>query len=191
MPEPTPTTDVVSELKPGGKQFPKWGYFAIGGAVIIALLIYKSKKSKEEAIFQPAETGGQNLEQQYPVSGGGGIGTFQELQKNNTEFLEKYLNQEKQPAPKAGERGNQPGRNKSGNTETKVHKPGEGHNQGERGKLRKEEEEKQKSKTGEPEKPPIKVEVPQRPPSKQQPPIKREKAPPKLQPIGGGNKPRI
>lgn len=105
MPEPTPTTDVASEVK--GKKLPKWAWIVIIGGGAFALLWYKKhKEESEQATFQPAETGGQTSEQLQTLPGGIG-GAAAELQRSNTAFLEKYLEseQEHKVAAKEGVKG--------------------------------------------------------------------------------------
>lgn len=93
MPEPTPTTDVVGEER--GKKLPKWALIAIIGGGVFALLYYKHLRAKQEEQkgFVEAQTGGQNLEQSLPSSGGELVSAAQALQKQNTEFLEKSLHE--------------------------------------------------------------------------------------------------
>ncbi len=179
MPEPTPTTDVAPEVNQG-KKIPKWGYIVIIGVGVVGLLWYKKHRAESEQSteFQPAETGGQNLEQTIPASSGTGGAGFQALQKENTEFLSKFLETEQaKPKTPVGnqipnkKQGREPG-SKTGNQEKPKEEP--------------------------PVTPPVKVEVPKVPPPLQEPfeikkpqtPVKRKGvAPPKLQPVGRGQKP--
>lgn len=123
MPEPTPTTDVASEVKQKKIPTPALIAIVVGGVAIIFFI--KHKKAQEESSnqgqFVEANTGGQNAEAVTPqASGGNLVNAAQAMQKENTEFLEHAINEENNKSKEGVKDKTPPGRGTGGGRGTEI-----------------------------------------------------------------------